>query len=56
MISITFNLDEHDHEQIVLLAAIRRVPLSKMVRLICQAYLDGRSLPPPAAEVTHADP
>jgi hypothetical protein len=42
MKSITFNLDDHDHDQVVLLAAINRVTLSKMVRQICQDYLDGR--------------
>ena len=49
---ITFYLDDHDHDQVVLLAAINRVTLSKMVRQICKCYLDGRPLPPPTAEIS----
>ncbi|MEY9493703.1 hypothetical protein [Bradyrhizobium elkanii] len=32
--------DEHDYEQIELLARINKVRLSEIVRRLCQAYLD----------------
>jgi hypothetical protein len=38
---VTTSFDEHDHDQIVMLATLNHVTLAGMIRTICQAYLDG---------------
>jgi hypothetical protein len=39
---IHFNVSDHDHEQLVLLAAIKKLKLAQLMREIVKAYLDGR--------------
>ena len=34
--------DDHDYEQLVLLAKMNRIKPSELVRRICKAHLDGR--------------
>jgi hypothetical protein len=38
---IHFNVSDHDREQLVLLAAIKKLKLSQLMREIVKAYLDG---------------
>jgi hypothetical protein len=42
---IHFNVSDHDREQLILLAAIKKLRLSQLMREIVKAYLDGRKLP-----------
>jgi hypothetical protein len=37
---IVASFDEHDFEQLVLLARMNRIKLSELVRRICKAHLD----------------
>jgi hypothetical protein len=34
--------DEHDYDQLVMLAKLNRMRLAQLVRHICKAYIDGR--------------
>jgi hypothetical protein len=42
---IHFTVDDHDREQLMLLAKISKIRLSEMLRRIVKAYLDRRKLP-----------
>ena len=33
--------DQHDYDQLLLLAGMNRIKLSELVRRICKAHLDG---------------
>jgi hypothetical protein len=37
---IAATFDDHDHEQLVLLARLNKIKVSELVRRICRAYLD----------------
>jgi len=41
---IATTFDQHDFEQLVMLAKINKVTRTQIIRKIVKAYLDGRSL------------
>jgi hypothetical protein len=38
---IVTSFDEHDYEQLVLLARLNKIRLSELVRRLCRAHLDN---------------
>jgi hypothetical protein len=42
---ISTAFDDHDYEQIELLASMNKMTLPEMVRKICRVYLDGGKVP-----------
>jgi hypothetical protein len=43
---IIASVDDHDYEQLALLARMNKVKLPELVRRIVKAYLDGREVKP----------
>jgi hypothetical protein len=42
--NINTKFDQHDFEQLIMLAKINKVTRTEIIRRIVKAYLDGRSL------------